>query len=188
MVPWLLHVVPQSLQLLPEDAPASFGTGGQGALWSWVPWDCNNLKDSSWHATTTRALYKNKTETHPWSLFKRGLFAYLGASEYGAGFQFSTHLGDCRCAFRGCRPVHAICAVSLTTAHWYPQTRALTFVTAAQGTLLVHLALVARVVVPQYCIYCIFKELLPEGLAYNQPESRSSLRSWDTDRSWHNLK
>ena len=35
-------------QRTPSGSP---GSGGQGSLQSWVPGDCNNLRDSSWQIT-----------------------------------------------------------------------------------------------------------------------------------------
>lgn len=43
-------------------------------LHSWVPWSCNNWRDSSWQPTTPRALHREHTETQPQSFWERGLF------------------------------------------------------------------------------------------------------------------
>lgn len=37
----------------------------------WVPWDCNNLTDSSWKTFTNKALHRQLTETFPVFLTKR---------------------------------------------------------------------------------------------------------------------
>ena len=49
-------------------------------------------EDSSWQATTPRALHREQTETHPHPFCEKGLFTCPGASAWGAGFRFATHL------------------------------------------------------------------------------------------------
>ena len=63
-----------------------------GSFCSWVPRDCNNWRDSSWQATTPRALHKQQTETHLQSFCEKSLSTYLGASAYGADFRYATHV------------------------------------------------------------------------------------------------
>lgn len=41
----------------------------------WVPWDCNNRKDSPWQPTTLRAQNQPQTETHLQFFCERILFA-----------------------------------------------------------------------------------------------------------------
>lgn len=72
----------------PGNASKLFGSDRQWGLHSWVPWDCNKWRDSSWQATTPRAPHRQQTEHTPSHSVKDAI--RLGASAWGAG----THLGD----------------------------------------------------------------------------------------------
>ena len=68
-----------------------------GVLWSCVPQDCNNRRDSSWLSRGSSwlpfmALRRLQTETHSQSLCERDLFAYPASWVWRAGFWFGTYL------------------------------------------------------------------------------------------------
>ena len=60
---------------------------GQGRWHSWLPWDCNNRKDSSFQATTWAPPLHTQL-----SFCEKGLRTYPGVSTGRTGFRFPTHL------------------------------------------------------------------------------------------------
>lgn len=72
-----------------------------GVLWSWVPQDCNNWRDSSWQTTIPfMALHRLQTETHSQSFCERDLFACPESWVWRVGFWFTIHLEVYRGALR----------------------------------------------------------------------------------------
>lgn len=58
----------------------------------WAPQDYNNQKDLSGKATTPKTLPREQTDTHPRSACGKGPSACPGASTWGTGFKFATHV------------------------------------------------------------------------------------------------
>lgn len=103
----------------PGNTPQAPCSGGQGSLYFWVPWDCNNQRDSSWQANTPRAMHGHQTEAHP-QVFCGDLFACPGLWPTGQARGLCTSRSY-RGACKGCRSGAAISALSLPcSAHWYP--------------------------------------------------------------------
>lgn len=102
------------------------GRGGR-YLHLWVPWECNNQKNSSWQTPPPRVLHRQQIETHP-SL--PGKEAYLLILEVWLEGQASglVHLEEPTEELPGNRLVDATSVVSLylaSTIHWYPLERSL---------------------------------------------------------------
>lgn len=78
-------------------------------LCSWAPWDCNNQKDSSWQATTPRALHRWQTETHfPVFTGKNPVSLFWSSSLRGRLQIYHTSSG-----YRGAFREHSQCTPSL---------------------------------------------------------------------------
>lgn len=59
---------------------------------SWVPCDCNNQGNSSWQATTPRALCRQQTEIHPQSFGEQAYLLVLELQPEVHTLEFATHL------------------------------------------------------------------------------------------------
>ena len=198
LVPWILRLVPQFLRLPPRNASWLSSTGGQWDLYSWVSWDCNKWRDSSWPAITHRAMCTQQKHTPSLSvkeayLFSpelrlRGRLMMWHTSRSLLRYTVGTEAGWCHlCAL----PLpHSSSPVSpgkeLIHSFGTPM-----FMTATQGKPLDHLALVARgtytwgptgpymfAYFKSCCLRFWFPKSLNLGADWGPP-------LWDTDRSRH---
>lgn len=127
---WYLVFV-AAAQGIPPDCLALEARGG---LCPRVPQDCNNRRNSSWQATTPRALHKQHTETFPKSSYEKGLFSCPGASAWGAGYRLITHPEATGVPPREQRQGDTILAffLGLTTVHCYLPERLLKHISKAK--------------------------------------------------------
>jgi len=73
-----------------ECVPWVPGCGGQE---DWVsgPYKSKTIAESSWQATTPRAMHRQQTETYSESSCVKSISTWLGASAWEAVFRFNTH-------------------------------------------------------------------------------------------------